>query len=90
MSTKESRKPTKHPTLNNIYWAAGIYEGEGTCQSTRNCVGVHITQKDPWILHELQSLRARGFLYTIFPLLSPRRKEQAKKYLEIQQSERKG
>ena len=36
----------------HIAWAAGIYEGEGT-----PTVGaIVISQKDPWILHELQKL----------------------------------
>ena len=26
--------PSKHPTLDNIYWAAGLCEGEGNCIRT--------------------------------------------------------
>ena len=48
---------TKIPTPIDIAWAAGIYEGEGTC---RNCghaergFMVSVTQKDPEILYRLR------------------------------------
>jgi len=94
-------KPSEHPKIIDIAWASGIYEGEGCCNKTvQGTMRVIIGQKDPYILHKLQSLfggsvsktrsksnfnvwnlysvRARGFLMTIFTFLSPRRKEQIK------------
>lgn len=75
-------------------WAAGIYEGEGTCDKNGS---VCVVQKDLWLLHKLEDLfggtvapkmkvynkwsasgkTARMFIVTIWPWLSPRRKEQA-------------
>ncbi len=45
------------PAMAEIYWAAGIFEGEGHVdwyhsQSTR----LVVTQKDTWVLHKLQYL----------------------------------
>lgn len=94
--------PTLQPTILDIAWAAGIYEGEGTYGKNN---GICISQKDPWILYRLRALfggtvaakspyvtnfgvdqemyrwtlygpRARGFVYTIFTFLSPRRRSQ--------------
>lgn len=86
------------PTLADIYWAAGIYEGEGSCQNTGSAV-LHVTQKDQYILYRLQGFfggsvrprgtrdihrwilsgrRARGFLFTIFTMLSQRRRAQVR------------
>lgn len=41
----------------DIVWAAGIYEGEGSCFSSqpRN-VTVTVSQKDRWLLDRLRSL----------------------------------
>ena len=91
---------TKNPTIQEICWAAGIYEGDGTVGGST----VSVFQKDRWILDKLQTLfggsvriapvdkrypkniyhmwriagaRARGFLMTIYELLSPRRQAQA-------------
>lgn len=49
---------TKSPTVKEIAWAAGIYEGEGTSFRVGNKYGpaVHITQKDPWLLYKLEEL----------------------------------
>ncbi len=49
--------PTLHPNLKDIYWAAGIYEGEGSAHSDK-ASGSHITivQKDDWILNKLKTL----------------------------------
>lgn len=89
-----------------IAWAAGIYEGEGSCQPNATGksyrIGASVTQKDRWILERLRAIfgggigvkrsrlhgktymtpvwfisgpRARGFLMTIYPFLSPRRSE---------------
>lgn len=48
---------TKIPTLIDIAWAAGIYEGEGTCRlcgKTKRGFMVSVTQKDPEILYRLR------------------------------------
>lgn len=100
--TKASRSPSTH----DIAWAAGIYEGEGTCGAHRTSsrsVRFHasVSQKNPEILLRLKALfgggvyqfrsgakrtvmhnwqvnraRALGFLFTIYPFLSQRRREQ--------------
>lgn len=48
--------PSLHPTIKDIYWAAGIYEGEGHCNFSSGTQRLAVTQKDPWILLRLQSL----------------------------------
>lgn len=103
-------------SVKEIAWAAGIYEGEGSCGTQRyskklkktglekvyTLLQATVSQKDPWILFELQRLfggrintypnsgcskawisrwrvcgaKARGFLQTVYVLLSPRRREQ--------------
>lgn len=94
--------PTKKPTSYDIYWAAGIFEGEGCFQGGINfSPTVAVYQADKWILEKLKDLfggsiyqptkrvgygkapftwglngtRARGFVMTIFPLLSPNRQK---------------
>jgi hypothetical protein len=89
---------TRPPTLIAIGWAAGLYEGEGSCSTTGKAnTLVNVVQKDDFILYKLQELfggkvatypqgsiwscrreRAWGFLFTIFTLLSPRRRQQIK------------
>jgi hypothetical protein len=100
--------PSNSPTIQEIYWASGLYEGEGSVNGNRG-FNVSIGQKNKWVLDKLQSLfggsikeskyssgfpsesnkspmyylglsgtRARGFIMTIFKLLSPRRQQQAK------------
>lgn len=87
--------------MRDVYYAAGIYEGEGNCNKTKTGCTVNVGQKDPEILHflrdrfggvvksrparefsfhtwEASGSNARGFLMTIFTLLSRRRKEQIK------------
>src|SRR5579864_4435129 len=44
------------PTLKDIYWLAGFYDGEGCCYATRRnehsrCIRFTISQKDPEKLH---------------------------------------
>ena len=102
----------KKPTTFDIHWAAGIYEGEGSVYESKGSMGLHVTQKDPWILQRLRRLfggtvakrefdysykagrayvyrwsisgaRARGFGYTIYTLLSPRRRAQMCKALGL-------
>jgi hypothetical protein len=49
--------PTKVPSALDIAWAAGIYEGEGTCRNcgkTKRGFMVSVTQKDPEILYRLR------------------------------------
>lgn len=51
--------PSKHPTSIDIAWAAGIYEGEGSCQNRYGTSGtshVRVFQKDAWLLHKLRDL----------------------------------
>jgi len=48
---------TKVPTEIDIAWAAGIYEGEGTCRlagKTKRGIMVQIVQKDPELLYRLR------------------------------------
>lgn len=84
-----------------IAWAAGVYEGDGSCSPNGvggARIGARVIQKDRWILERLCDLfggsiakhdttlrdrafagfawhvsgaRARGFLMTIYPFLSP-------------------
>jgi len=102
--------PSQSPSLKDIYWAAGIWEGEGTCSSSHGTTSyARITQEDPWLLEKFQKLfggsiksikssqfkpdkeypiwilsgvRARGFLMTIYTLLSPKKQEQIKRSLD--------
>jgi hypothetical protein len=101
---KPGSSPSAHPAMKDIYWAAGIYEGEGSCHYSRRSIEALVSQKDRWILERLRSLfggsippphksgcsiwlssgsRARGFLMTIYQLLSPRRQAQIKKCLMV-------
>lgn len=98
---KAGLEAKQHPTIKDIYWTAGIYEGEGCCQYNSHTARSSVAQKDPWILEKLKLLfggsislgltgmsnwqlsgsRARGFLMTIYCLLSPRRQAQIRKVL---------
>lgn len=42
-----------HPTIRDIAWAAGVYEGEGSV-SHPGYTEVTVTQKDRWILDRLK------------------------------------
>lgn len=50
----------EHPTTQAIAWAAGIYEGEGSCalrkRKNPGAPQVSVAQKDPWLIDRLQSL----------------------------------
>jgi hypothetical protein len=46
----------KTPSDLDIAWAAGIYEGEGSCIKSGNSFGVSVAQKDPEILYRLRDL----------------------------------
>lgn len=55
------RRPTEHPTVIDIAWAAGVYEGEGSVSYTQSGYGnrmpfVSITQKDQWLCARLRAL----------------------------------
>lgn len=88
-------------TTYDIYWAAGIFEGEGSLVAPHGSLMTHVTQKDRWILDKLRALfggtiapdgavfkwylsgaRARGFIQTIYILLSPRRQVQARRFFD--------
>ncbi|KKL03877.1 hypothetical protein LCGC14_2335650 [marine sediment metagenome] len=112
--------PEVQATRDDIIWAAGIYEGDGSCQRIgpgwKTGVGgsterVRVTQKDTWLLHRLRYLfggtiyktngynkrwpntsqgvwaisgaRARGFMMSIYGLMSPRRQEQIRRTMHI-------
>lgn len=115
---------TLRPSTKDIAWAAGVYEGEGTCcgpspartsaagDRKRRQFRVSVTQKDPWLCLRLRELfggsvnfhqrqqagregqaiyhwqasgaRARGFAFTIYSFLSPRRRGQIQKALAPQ------
>jgi LAGLIDADG-like domain len=55
---KQYLKPTLHPTMADIIFAAGFYEGEGTCigNSKRGGCYVQITQRDGEILKRMREL----------------------------------
>lgn len=106
---KIKTRPTEHPTMLDIAWAAGLYEGEGHCGVTSNgskgSFYLKISQKDTFILEKLRAkfggsltpatdtqvcaqwsvygARARGFMYTIYSFLSPRRRSQLKEKLAL-------
>ena len=99
-TTKACDPASIAPTLTDLAWAAGIWEGEGNISRGSECwrQRVCVVQKDTWILHKLKDLfggsiyrsdqrcsawyvsgpRARGFIYTIYSWLSPRRREQVR------------
>lgn len=58
-------RPTRRPTLIDIAWAAGIYEGEGSCSTNERLLSdgspsvrlqCSVSQKDPELLHRLHAL----------------------------------
>ena len=51
--------PTLTPGVFDIVWAAGIYEGEGSCDgggTYKDSAVVTIGQKDPWLIYKLNRL----------------------------------
>src|SRR5256885_2323101 len=94
------------PRVRDIAWAAGFYEGEGTCQygTYSQHVAVNQVEREPleqlrrwfggsiypipphhrsvpsfrWAVH---GPRARGFLMTIYTLLSKKRQAQIRQVL---------
>ena len=92
-----SAPPSAEPSHIDIVWAAGVYEGEGSCSLEGS---VSVPQKDPWLVIKLRDFfggkvshdgliwhwyasgeRARTFLESIYQYLSPRRKERIDEYL---------
>lgn len=51
----ETVKASEHPSVLDIAWAAGFYEGEGNVFKN-NSVGVGIAQVKPWALQRLVTL----------------------------------
>lgn len=56
MSSDPALQPTLRPTLVDIAWAAGVYEGEGSTDYHSRATRVTVTQKDGWILHKFRAL----------------------------------
>lgn len=52
----------QQPSILDIAWAAGIYEGEGSCNKTQRIIVVD--QKDPWLCRRLLELFG-GAVYAI-------------------------
>lgn len=58
-NSKDGLEPVRKPTELEIAWAAGIYEGEGSCNTTAkrsNTFSVQVTQKDPEFLYVMRDL----------------------------------
>ena len=53
---KDGLEPVLHPTLIDIAWASGLFEGEGNCHFHAMTTRAAITQKDTWILYRLKEL----------------------------------
>lgn len=66
---KAGLEPTKMPTAIDIAWAAGIYEGEGSCPiggTDRRSFSVSVSQKDPEFLYKLRDWFGGGVkLYNV-------------------------
>ncbi len=56
--TKGGDERTTVPTTLDIAWAAGIYEGEGSCTLHKNnhTSMIRVTQKEPWLILRLYDL----------------------------------
>ncbi len=50
--SKHGLEATLTPTVCDVAWAAGVFEGEGCCTEPQ----VAVTQKDTWLLYRLQAL----------------------------------
>lgn len=56
---KDGLEPVRKPSVLDIAWAAGIYEGEGSCNTAvghKSAFTVQVTQKDPEFLYKLRDL----------------------------------
>ena len=51
--SKSGMEATRSPTVCDIAWAAGVFEGEGTCGYWGSA---SVTQKDTWVLIRLKAL----------------------------------
>lgn len=50
-------EPTRIPTAIDIAWAAGVYEGEGSCRGhQKRSILAQMCQKDPEVLYRLKEL----------------------------------
>jgi hypothetical protein len=50
-------KLEEEPSVFDIAWSVGIYEGEGSAtDGGGHCFQIRVGQKDPWILYKLQKL----------------------------------
>lgn len=52
---KSSIAPVEKPSVIDIAWAAGIFEGEGSISGSIG-LGVHVVQKDRWLLDRFARL----------------------------------
>ena len=91
--------PTEIPAIHDIAWAAGFYEGEGCVSSRgmvrigqkdpwvlkqmRELYGGTVAFYDGMYSLSLNGSRARGFLMSIYGLLSPRRQEQIRNHMKF-------
>ena len=60
---KAGLDPTKSPTPIDIAWAAGIFEGEGSCNAgghNKRSFSATVSQKDPELLYRLRDLFGGG------------------------------
>ncbi len=48
--------PTRTPTINDIYWAAGIFEGEGHARRSTTTETVCVGQVGTWLPNRLRDL----------------------------------
>lgn len=60
-SSLKHNAPVEHPSTWDIAWAAGIYEGEGSCSSKNEnrkygSMTIQVVQKDRWILDRLRAM----------------------------------
>lgn len=102
-------EPSEPVTTQDIVWAAGIFEGEGSCSRIgggAQSEHASVEQKDSWVTERLRSYfggsekprrdrsmhmwyidgaRARGFLQSIYGLMSPRRQEQIRRALQVEE-----
>jgi hypothetical protein len=56
---KGGLEPIRVPSILEVAWAAGIYEGEGSCITSdkkKNAFSVMIAQKDPELLYRLRDM----------------------------------
>ena len=60
--SKPEHAPIAHPSILDIAWAAGIFEGEGTCRRSHGVkdpygsMAITVGQKERWILDKLRDL----------------------------------